>query len=84
MFNKSGGESQKCFNKIAFLSGFKQLMSFNKLFITFLIKYYRNIISALHHETSLKSRETSHWIQETSVCSQVTSVWIKVSSVQHR
>ena len=59
-------------------------MSFNKLFISFLIKYYRIVINALHIKNVLKLRETSHWIQETTVCSQVSSVWIKVTSVRQQ
>jgi len=66
MCNKISGYIQKSLIKFALLSKYKPIMWFNKLFNTFLIKYYCVIINTLHHKHTPKVREGSFMRREGS------------------
>ncbi len=73
MCNKNDGYIQKSLIKFAFLSRYKPIMWFNKLFNTFLIKYYCIIINTLHKISLQKTRKKSHLTHVRSLCIIVTS-----------
>ena len=70
MCNKISGYIQKSLIKFALLSKYKPIMWFNKLFNTFLIKYYCVIINTLHHKHTPKVREGSFMRREGSLLSR--------------
>ena len=70
MCNKISGYIQKSLIKFALLSKYKPIMWFNKLFNTFLIKYYCVIINTLHHKHTPKVREGSFMRREGSYVSR--------------